>query len=181
MEHFSKFFILGTPGSGKTTLAQKLSTELKIPHFNLDDYLYEKDKNPLEVLSYEKRIANATEIASNQGWVAEGNFLHWTGPLVEGADVVVWIRPPILLATWRIIKRDIVTRLKGTNKHKFWNTVKVAKGSYIQHGMHYDKLSPVDGEISPQIIAKTLEPFKDKVIEIRNKADLKQFLHQIKG
>ena len=139
----NKFLVLGTRGSGKTTLAQKLSSTLEIPHFNLDEYLYHKDKNPLEPLPFEERIANATAIAGNEGWVAEGNFLHWTGPLVEASDHIVWLRPPILVATWRIMKRDIVTRIQGRNKHKFWDTVKMAKGSIIQHGMTYETLSPI--------------------------------------
>ncbi len=38
-----KIYIVGTMGSGKTYLAKKLSKELNIPHYDLDD-LYWKRK-----------------------------------------------------------------------------------------------------------------------------------------
>jgi adenylate kinase family enzyme len=57
----ARIHILGGPGSGKTTLAQGLSSRLHIPHYDLDKLYWQ--------------IENAMATAEQPAWITEGIYL----------------------------------------------------------------------------------------------------------
>lgn len=54
-----KIYIIGGPGSGKTFLANKLSNELNIPHFDLDDLQWD---NPTVSYGTKRNIKERDEL-----------------------------------------------------------------------------------------------------------------------
>jgi hypothetical protein len=60
---------------------------------------------------------DARAIAAESGWIAAGNFLIWTDPLLYQADVIVWLEIPWPIAIWRIISRHIIKSLRGINPY----------------------------------------------------------------
>lgn len=106
-----KIHLLGGPGSGKTTLAQRLSTTLLVPHYDLDTL---GRKHGDRMAGY---IDEAFEIAAQPGWVAEGIYLMWTDPLLHQADVIVVLNVTWPIAAWRIIRRHVANILRGTNQY----------------------------------------------------------------
>jgi adenylate kinase family enzyme len=106
-----KIYILGGPGSGKTTLAGALSSRFHIPHYELDKL---GEKNGMRSAAY---IEDAFAMAEQPSWVTEGIFLIWIDPLLHQADYIVLLEVSWPVAAWRIISRHIAKSLRGTNPY----------------------------------------------------------------
>jgi adenylate kinase family enzyme len=100
----NRIHIIGGPGTGKSTLARRLGAALDLPVHDLDRVAYEGPdfrERPLE-----RRAAEAQEIADSDRWVAEGIFVGWTDPLVQRADLIIWLD----YLTWRGSATRIISR-----------------------------------------------------------------------
>ncbi|MDN3506974.1 MAG: AAA family ATPase [Simkaniaceae bacterium] len=100
---YMKIAILGTCGSGKTTLAKRLSKEFGIPHVELDSLKWlpnwvEEDED----VFYEK----AKEAVKGDNWVTDGNYSKVGHDLIwPRADVVIWLDYPLPIILYRLMKR----------------------------------------------------------------------------
>jgi adenylate kinase family enzyme len=81
--------IVGGPGSGKSTFAQHVSASSGLPVYSLDLIAYEGPDYKERSLAF--RSAKAREIASTPRWITEGIFIGWTQPLLEEADLIIWL------------------------------------------------------------------------------------------
>lgn len=115
----SKIFIIGSSGSGKTTLAQELSSRLHIPHHDLDKIGWKHGSNA------EAYVDDAIAIAAQPDWIAEGNFIIWTDPLLYQADYIVLLEILWPVAAWRIVTRHISKSLRGVNSYPGLNGIKL--------------------------------------------------------
>ena len=89
LESAERVHIIGGPGSGKSTLARRIGEALDLPVYALDLLAYEGidfEERPLE-----DSVQRAREIATLPRWITEGIHVGWTDPLLERADVIVWI------------------------------------------------------------------------------------------
>ena len=110
--------IVGTTGSGKTTLAQELSTCLKIPHIELDAIHWQENWEPLPVDVFRKQVALAL---SHDTWVVDGNYSKVRDIIWSQADTVVWLDfgfPRILHQLLQRTLRRVVTREELWNKNR---------------------------------------------------------------
>jgi len=98
-----KLHILGAPGSGKTTLAQDVSSRFHIPHYDLDKVNWEQE--------------SALAIAEQFRWITEGIYLIWTEPMLYHADYIVLLEVSWPKAAWRMVHRHILNSLHGTNPY----------------------------------------------------------------
>ncbi|GHO57298.1 AAA family ATPase [Ktedonobacter robiniae] len=107
----AKIFILGGPGSGKTTLAQDLSRRLAIPHHDLDKLGW---KHGMDMKAW---IEDTAIIADQSAWIAEGIYIISTDHLAYQADYIVLLEVPWYIAAWRVLCRHISKTLRGTNPY----------------------------------------------------------------
>ena len=115
----SKIFIIGSSGSGKTTLAQELSSKLNIPHHDLDKIGWKNGS------SMEAYVEDAIAIAAQPEWIAEGNFIIWTDPLLYQADYIIVLEISWPVAAWRIVTRHVSKSLQGVNPYPGLNGIKL--------------------------------------------------------
>lgn len=113
--------IVGTTGVGKTTLAERVSATLGIPHVDLDTLFWEPHWTKPDTTVFRARVAATV---AGERWIVAGNYsvardLVWTR-----ADTVVWLDYPLPLILWRLFwrtTRRIVTQeeLWGGNRETF--------------------------------------------------------------
>jgi adenylate kinase family enzyme len=102
--------IVGTSGSGKTTVGRRAAEALGCPHVELDALHWEPDwqEAPNEV--FRERVSDST---GGESWVVDGNYSKARDIVWGRADTVVWLDYSFSLiflrVLWRTLRR-IVTR-----------------------------------------------------------------------
>lgn len=104
-----RIFIIGGPGSGKTTIARKLSQQYKIPFIDMDKIFFqiEKDRQIVNEEKDSQRIIQ--KFINDDAWITEGVYfrLNWMDPIVQKADKVFLLKTSKFVRDMRIIGRAI--------------------------------------------------------------------------
>ncbi len=100
-----KIVIIGCPGAGKSTLAQKLGSVLNIHVYHLDYYFWQKG---WKERSKEARIEiERQQILARHQWLIEGCYLSTSESRLREADTIILLDTPPLLCALRALKRSI--------------------------------------------------------------------------
>ena len=112
-----KVHISGLAGSGKTTLARGIADEFGSSAYDLDWIVYDQN-GERPAAEIERRLQ---AIAEGRGWVTEGAYTQdFVTPLLERADAIVWLDPPLYACIFRIVKRHVRAELARNNPHPGW-------------------------------------------------------------
>ena len=112
-----RIIIIGSTGSGKTTLASQLADVLAVPHIELDALQFLPN---WEVVSREEFRQKATEAVNiHTEWVMDGNYSILQDITWARADTFIWLDYHILVNTWRLLKRSVA---RSITKEELWNT-----------------------------------------------------------
>ncbi len=162
-------YILGTAGSGKSYLANKLSNILKIRSYDLDDIFWEKKY-------YIKRDEKKREqllktLAKKDKWIMEGVFSSWVEPAIKRSDLVIWLDPPFHIIVYRIFIRFFKRKLKRYREtwRDMFILLKYVKNYHAKHqeaGYYKHK--------------RLIEKNNLKYVYLRNKKEINKFLKEIK-
>lgn len=151
-----KIHIIGGPGSGKTFLAEKLSRELRIHHYDLDDMQWDNQSDSYGVKrATDERDGLLANVLSQKDWIIEGVYYAWCQQCFADADKIYVLRVPRYKYRYRIIRR-FVRRKLGLEQGK-----KETLKSLYQLLKWADKYQQ-DNLVE---IRKLLAPYSDKVIE----------------
>ena len=165
---YKKIYIFGGTGSGKTTLAKKLSNKLKIPYHSTDDFIY---KNNWESKYTEnQRDKKLKEFSNKKKWIIEGvHKSDWILPAFIKAELIIMLSLPKYILLTRILKREIKRKFqKKLRKTNLKETIKLMKWAHI-----YKK----DNFIHHQ---RLIKEHKKEVIILKNKNQINKFLKDIK-
>ena len=80
-----KAIIIGCPGSGKTTFAEKLNKATGLPLFYLDAIWHKPDRTHISREEYDDRLA---EILKRDAWIIDGNYSRTIGVRLQNCDTV---------------------------------------------------------------------------------------------
>ncbi len=115
---YKKIHIIGGSGSGKSYLAKKLSKELSINHYDLDDVFWDNsDKNYNVRTPEDIRDKKISDILSNDGWIMEGVYYRedWLYRAFDEADLIIILAVNPWVRDFNICKRYIIERLCSKN------------------------------------------------------------------
>ena len=83
---------MGSPGSGKSTFARRLSQITDIPVVSLDALFWKPGWQPSDAAEFEARVAEAVR---GPRWIIDGDYIWWAGDIRRGvADAVIWFDLP---------------------------------------------------------------------------------------
>ncbi len=80
-----KVIVIGCPGSGKTTFAEKLNKMTGLPLYYLDAIWHKPDKTHIPREEFDERI---TEIFSTPEWIIDGNYKRTIEMRLKECDTV---------------------------------------------------------------------------------------------
>lgn len=100
-----RVWVVGSCGSGKTTLARQIGEWLGIPSTHLDDYIWLPG---WKLREREEMLGMVEERLAGPDWVMEGNLGRdavrlWK--IADRSDLIVWIDLPLRVTLWRLVKR----------------------------------------------------------------------------
>ncbi|GEM01055.1 Adenylate kinase [Halolactibacillus halophilus] len=96
-----RILILGSPGTGKSTLSRELSHSLQIPIYHLDQLFFEADW----VINKTKFNKQLHVILKQDRWIIDGNYSSSLPERLIRADVVIYLDYPTPVALLGVIKR----------------------------------------------------------------------------
>jgi len=120
-----KIHIIGSVGSGKTTLAKKLSAKLNIPYYELDNVVWKRAKSGDIRRTEEERKDYLDSIIHSETWIIEGvHNEDWVAGSFHKAELIIYLDTKYSLRTYRIIKRFILQKL-GLEKSNYTPTINI--------------------------------------------------------
>lgn len=110
--------VIGVSGAGKTSVAGLLASRLGLPHVELDALHHGPNWTEASAEELQANVLAALERCP-EGWVVDGNYRGKIGDLVvERADTVIWLDPPLPLIVSRLVRR---TAGRIARRTELWN------------------------------------------------------------
>ena len=120
-----RIHIIGSVASGKTTLAKKLSTQLGIPYYELDNIVWKRGVTEDRRRTEQEREVYLETIIQSEKWIIEGvHNEDWVANSFYEADVIIFLNTPYAIRTFRIIKRYIKQTL-GIEKSNYKPNIRI--------------------------------------------------------
>jgi adenylate kinase family enzyme len=113
--------VVGTSGSGKSTVGRKLAETLGVPFLELDGVNHQPDWTPLPEDEFRLVVAAAVE---GDGWVIDGNYTTVRDLVWARADTVVWLDLPKRVVMqqifWRTLRRVALRKELWNGNRERW-------------------------------------------------------------
>lgn len=107
--------VVGSTGSGKTTVARRLSALLGIPHVELDALHWDANWTAAPAAIFRGRVGDAL---AGESWVADGNYSLVRDLIWPRADTLVWLDLPLPRILLRLVWR---TARRVASGEELWN------------------------------------------------------------
>jgi energy-coupling factor transporter ATP-binding protein EcfA2 len=111
----NRVVIVGTTGSGKTTLGRALAAALAVPRAEQDAFYHEAHWQPA---APEHFLARADAFTAQPAWVIDGNYALTRDLLWRRADTLVWLDYPAPLVFRRLLVRTV---RRSFTREELWN------------------------------------------------------------
>ena len=168
---YNKILIVGGIGSGKTTLANKLSRILKIKNYELDNISY-KRRDVHEKYKPKERDKKLKSIVKRKKWIMEGFYSRpWIYPIYKKADIVIMLNIKMSVAKRRVftrwLKRNLVLKKDKKHNRKFKVMLHL-----IKHIEKYPKYF--------QTQKKAAKKFNKNILVLKSNKEIKEFIKKLK-
>lgn len=152
-----KILIIGTVGTGKSTLARKLAKEYNINHYEIDSIVHD-DNDGGAKRDFEEQDKIIKDIDRQDNWIIEGTLRKNLYYLLKLAERIIYIDIPKRKRNIRILIRYIKQKFK-IEKVNYEPTIKMLKLMYKWSNEH---------EHNKYQLEEILNKYKDKLEVIKN-------------
>lgn len=168
-----RFYVVGGPGSGKTSLANALGAQMHLPLLHLDDRwsgLFARPRPPSWTWPPEAiaaREALVSEYLARDGWVIEGAEPAFLNAFAAASDLIVWCDVPFRVAATRMVRRHLVADLTRNNAYpgyrRLFRFLRQVRKRYLETpGISRDEWAPwTRGQV-----AAGVERYQAKVLRL---------------
>jgi adenylate kinase family enzyme len=108
--------VIGTSGSGKTTVAGAIADKLGIRHIELDAIHWQPGWTELPDEEFMERVSEAIQ---GDAWTIDGNYRTVRHLIWERVDTIVWLDMPFIPVLLRMLWR---TTMRIVTREELWNT-----------------------------------------------------------
>lgn len=109
-----RIVLIGSTGSGKTTLAKALAGRLALPFIELDALHWDPGWSPLTQTDPEMFIRRVDAATAAPAWVSDGNYKIVRHLVWARATHLVWLDYDRSVIMARVIRRTLLRSLRGT-------------------------------------------------------------------
>jgi adenylate kinase family enzyme len=113
-----RILVVGTSGSGKTTMAKRIAAELSLPHIELDALHWGPGWQALTQTDPAEFARQVVAAVAAEVWVLDGNYFAVRELTWSRATHLVWLdydRPVIM---YRVVKRSL---LRAIDRTELWS------------------------------------------------------------
>jgi adenylate kinase family enzyme len=110
-----RIIVIGSTGSGKSTLSERLSHLLAIPHVEMDALHWQENWTMTDLASFREKVALAL---SGSAWVVDGNYAKVRDLVWPRANTLVWLDYSLPLILWQLTWR---TFARVFTRVELWN------------------------------------------------------------
>ncbi len=99
-----RVLVIGTGGSGKTTVARRLAQRTGLPLIHLDALYWRSGWQPTPADEWRDTVQS---LISRDAWIIDGNYGGTHDVRLTACDTVVFLDLPRLVCLWRVLKRQV--------------------------------------------------------------------------
>lgn len=111
----NRIAVVGSTGSGKTTLARQLARQLSLAHVELDALHWDPNWTQAPTPVFRARTAAAL---AGSAWAVDGNYSKVRDIVWARAGIVIWLDYALPLILWRLSRRTLWRLL---TRVELWN------------------------------------------------------------
>ncbi|MFA1710271.1 AAA family ATPase [Peribacillus frigoritolerans] len=165
----NKIHIIGSVGSGKTTLARVLSTKLNFPFYELDNVVWFRHK-AVDIRRTEvERKEYLDTIIDSENWIIEGiHNEEWVSNSFHNAELIIFLDTNYSVRTYRIVKRFLLQKL-GLEKSNYKPTFQIFLNMF-KWNRHFEEVG------KPNFYNK-FGKYSNKILVVTNKSDIENYFN----
>jgi len=99
-----RILVIGTGGSGKTTVARRLAQCTGLPLIHLDTLYWRAGWQPTPAEEWRVQVE---ELVRCDAWIIDGNYGGTLDVRLEACDTVVFLDMPPIVCLWRVMGRQV--------------------------------------------------------------------------
>jgi adenylate kinase family enzyme len=107
--------VVGSAGSGKTTLGKALAARLDVPFVELDSIFHQPNWTELPEEEFQARVREAV---AGDTWVIDGNYGAVRPIVLARATTVVWLDYSRARVMQQVIRRSVI---RAATRQELWN------------------------------------------------------------
>lgn len=166
-----KIHIIGSVGSGKTTLARELSKIYQIPYYELDNVVWIRKESGDIMRTDQARTEYLQRIVQTDSWIIEGiHQEEWVIQSFQQADCIIFLDTPYKIRIYRIVKRFMKQKI-GIEKAHYQPTFSIFFKMF-----RWNKRFELKGK--PKFF-KQQGDVLDKLLVVQHKKDLDNYFKRI--